>query len=68
MTIKETSQDALERGMANIRRNYARLPQEAAEQKLAMITPQLTFDGFDQADIIVEAVFESLAVKQQVFR
>jgi len=66
--IKETGQEALDRGMTNIRRNYARLPQEAADQKLALITPQLTFDGFDQADIIVEAVFENLAVKQQVFR
>ena len=66
--IKETSQEALDRGMTNIRRNYARLPPEAASQKLEMITAQLTFDGFDQADIIVEAVFENLAVKQQVFR
>ena len=66
--IKETTQEALDRGMANIRRNYARLPAEAAEQKLALILPQLTFDGFDQADIIVEAVFENLAVKQEVFR
>ena len=66
--MKETTQEALDRGMTNIRRNYARLPPEAAEQKLAMITPQLTFDGFDQADIIIEAVFENLAVKQQVFR
>ncbi len=66
--IKETTQEALDRGMANIRRNHARLPREAAEQKLALITPQLTFDGFDQADIIIEAVFENLTVKQQVFR
>ncbi len=66
--IKETAQEALDRGMANIRRNYARLPQQAADQKLALITSQLTFDGFDQADIIVEAVFENLSVKQQVFR
>jgi 3-hydroxyacyl-CoA dehydrogenase len=66
--IKETSQEALDRGMANIRRNYARLPQDAADEKLALISPQLTFDGFDRADIIVEAVFENLAVKQQVFR
>ena len=68
VTMKETTQEALDRGMTNIRRNYARLPPEAAEQKLAMITPQLTFDGFDQADIIIEAVFENLAVKQEVFR
>jgi 3-hydroxyacyl-CoA dehydrogenase len=66
--VKETTQEALDRGMTNIRRNYSRLPQEAAEQKLALITPQLTFDGFNQADIIVEAVFENLAVKQEVFR
>jgi 3-hydroxyacyl-CoA dehydrogenase len=68
VVIKETTQGALDRGMTNIRRNYARLPPEAADQKLAMITPQLTFDGFDQADIIVEAVFENLAAKQLVFR
>ena len=74
VAIKETTQEALDRGMNNIRRNYAgavksgRMTQEATEQRLALITPQLTFDGFDQADIIVEAVFESLAVKQQVFR
>ena len=72
--IKETSQEPLDRGINHIRRNYAsamksgRVTAEAAEQELAMITPQLTFDGFDQADIIVEAVFENLAVKQQVFR
>src|ERR1019366_2144082 len=61
VTIKETLQESLDRGMTNIRRNYARLPQETAEKKLAVITPQLTFDGFDQADIIIEAVFENLA-------
>ncbi len=68
VTIKETTQEALDRGMANIRRNYSRLPPETAAQKLALITSQLTFDGFDQADIIIEAVFENLTVKQQVFR
>ncbi len=68
VTIKETTQEALDRGMATIRRNYSRLSPEAAAQKLALITPQLTYDGFDQADIIIEAVFENLAAKQQVFR
>lgn len=74
VALKETSQEALDRGMNHIRRNYAsavksgRMTQESADQKLAMITPQLTFAGFDQADIVVEAVFENLAVKQQVFR
>jgi len=71
--VKETAADALERGMDIIRGNYAksaakgRLSQADAEQRLAHITPQLTYEGFDQADIIVEAVFENTAVKKQVF-
>ena len=74
VAIKEISQEALDRGMAQIRRNYAgavksgRMTEEAVEQRLAMISPQLTLAGFDQADTIVEAVFENLTVKQQVFR
>ncbi len=68
VTIKETTQKALDRGMATIRRSYSRLPPEAAAQKLALITPQLTYEGFDQADIIIEAVFENLEAKQGVFR
>jgi 3-hydroxyacyl-CoA dehydrogenase len=66
--IKETTQEALDRGMATIRRNYSRLPPETAAQRLALITPQLTYDGFDQAGIIIEAVFENLEAKQRVFR
>jgi 3-hydroxyacyl-CoA dehydrogenase len=59
--------------MNTIRKNYAstvakgKLTQEAMEQRLSRITPQLTYDGFEQADIIVEAVFEKMAVKKQVF-
>jgi 3-hydroxyacyl-CoA dehydrogenase len=74
VAIKESSQETLDRGTNQIQRNYAqavksgRLTQSAMEQKLALITPQLTFDGFDTADIIIEAVFENLLVKQQVFR
>jgi 3-hydroxyacyl-CoA dehydrogenase len=37
------------------------------DQRLALLTPQLTYDGFDQADIIVEAVFEGMALKKQIF-
>jgi 3-hydroxyacyl-CoA dehydrogenase len=71
--VKETSQEALDRGMATIRRNYAssvkkgKLSQAAMDQRMALITPQLTYDGFDQADIIAEAVFEGMALKKQVF-
>ncbi len=71
--VKETAQDALDRGMNTIRNNYAktvakgRLSQAAMDQRLALMTPQLGYDGFEQADIIVEAVFENMKVKKQVF-
>ena len=71
--VKETAADALERGMSAIRGNYAksaakgRVSSADVEQRLSRITPQLTYDGFDQVDIIVEAVFENTSVKKQVF-
>jgi 3-hydroxyacyl-CoA dehydrogenase len=71
--VKETSQEALDRGIAIIRKNYAssvkrgKLSQAAMDQRMALITPQLTYDGFEQADIIAEAVFEGMALKKQVF-
>ena len=71
--IKETSQEALDRGMATIRGNYAasvmkgRFPQETMDRRLALITPQLGYNGFEEADVIVEAVFENMALKKSVF-
>ena len=71
--LKETTQEALDRGIAIIRKNYAnsvqkgRFSQAVMDQRMALITPQLSYDGFDQADIIVEAVFEGMALKKQVF-
>ena len=71
--MKETTQEALDRGMATIRKNYAnsvkkgKLSQAAMDERLARITPQLSYDGFEQADIIAEAVFENMALKKTVF-
>ncbi|MBV9611146.1 MAG: 3-hydroxyacyl-CoA dehydrogenase [Acidobacteriaceae bacterium] len=71
--VKETAQEALDRGMATIRNNYAktvakgRLSEEAMHRRLALITPQLTYDRFEQTDIVTEAVFENMDVKKQVF-
>jgi len=71
--IKEAEQAALDRGLAAIRKNYersiksGRLTGAAAEERIARISPQLGWEGFDQADIIIEAVFESMALKKQVF-
>jgi 3-hydroxyacyl-CoA dehydrogenase len=71
--LKDTSQEALDRGMATVRKNYersvsrGRTPQAVMDQRMAMIRPQLTFDGFGEADLIIEAAFESMDVKKQLF-
>jgi 3-hydroxyacyl-CoA dehydrogenase len=73
VTLLETKQDALDRGLATIRKNYesavkkGRLTAEKLEERLALITPTLTYDDLKDADLIVEAVFEELGVKEQVF-
>ena len=73
VVIKETGQEALERGMNVIRKNYersvrrGRFTREFVERRLALITPQTSYDGFADADIVVEAVFEEMALKKRVF-
>jgi 3-hydroxyacyl-CoA dehydrogenase len=71
--LRDTDQAALDRGMAAIRKNYdasvkrGRFTPEIVEQRIAQIHPQLTYDGFQDADLILEAVFENMALKKQVF-
>jgi 3-hydroxyacyl-CoA dehydrogenase len=71
--LKEVDQPALDRGLANIRKNYdtsvgrGRLTQQAAGERLALIQPTLRFDGFADVDMVVEAVFEGMELKKQVF-
>ncbi len=72
--LKEVTQEALDRGVAIIRKNYersvarGRFTPEFAEQRIAMITPQTAWDGLGEADIVVEAVFENMALKKEVFQ
>jgi 3-hydroxyacyl-CoA dehydrogenase len=71
--LYDTSQEAIDRGVGAIRRNYetsvarGRFTQDMVKDRLGRIHPQLSLDGFDTADVIIEAVFEELALKQQVF-
>jgi 3-hydroxyacyl-CoA dehydrogenase len=71
--LKETDQAALDRGLANIEKNYAnsvkrgRFTQQFVEERMRLIRPTLTYDDFSAADIVVEAVFESMALKREVF-
>jgi len=71
--LKETDQAALDRGVANIQKNYAssvkrgRFTQQFVDERLKLIQPTLSYDGFSSADMIVEAVFEGMALKKEVF-
>jgi len=71
--LREATQEALDRGLATIRKNYersvkrGRFTSEYVEQRLAMLQPRLTFDGFEEVDIVVEAIFENMQPKKDVF-
>lgn len=71
--LKESDQAALDRGLATIRSNYAnsakrgRFTQQQAEERVALITPTLSYDEFGAADVVIEAVFESMALKKEIF-
>jgi len=71
--IKETSQELLDKGLGTIRKNYGnsvkkgRFSQEEMDRRMALITPTLTYDGFGEADIVAEAVFEGMELKKKVF-
>jgi 3-hydroxyacyl-CoA dehydrogenase len=72
--LKETDQPALDRGLATIRMNYAnsvkrgRFSQQAADERLQRITPTLTYHDFSGVDLVIEAVFEGMALKKEVFK
>jgi 3-hydroxyacyl-CoA dehydrogenase len=74
VVLKEVDQPTLDQGLARIRKNYAssvqrgRFPQEFVDERLALITPTLSYDKFANADMVVEAVFEGMALKKQVFQ
>ncbi len=72
--LKEADQAALERGLATIQSNYAnsvkrgRFTQQVADERLKRITPTLSYDDFSKADLVIEAVFEGMALKKEVFK
>ena len=73
VTVLESSPEALDRGMAIIRKNYAatvskgRLSQTQMDARLARITPTLDDAALGVADVVIEAVFEELPLKKEVF-
>ena len=73
VTVLESSREALDRGMGIIRKNYAatvskgRLSQAEMDARLARITPTLDDDALREADVVIEAVFEEMPLKKEVF-
>jgi 3-hydroxyacyl-CoA dehydrogenase len=73
VTMLEMKQEALDRGVATIRKNYeaqikkGKLKQDKYEQRMALLKTTLTYDALKDADMVIEAVFEEMGVKQKVF-
>ncbi len=73
VTVVENDAAALERGLGIIRRNYAgpvekgRMKQEEMDRRMGLIKGATSYDALKDADIVIEAVFENLALKREIF-
>ncbi len=73
VTIVETSQAALDRGLAVVRGNYersarnGRFTMDEVDRRMALITPSLALEDLAAADMVVEAVFERMDIKTELF-
>ncbi|XHS78305.1 3-hydroxyacyl-CoA dehydrogenase NAD-binding domain-containing protein [Burkholderiaceae bacterium UC74_6] len=73
VTILETSQEALDRGIATIRKNYeaqvkkGKLKEDRYAARMALLSTTLSYSDLATADLVIEAVFEEMGVKQKVF-
>ena len=73
VTIVETQQAALDRGVATIRKNYentaakGRMTQDDVEKRMGLLTPTLDLQALADVDLVIEAVFENMAIKKELF-
>jgi 3-hydroxyacyl-CoA dehydrogenase len=73
VVLKDADQAALKGGLANIQKNYAtsvkrgRFTQEQVDERMKLIKATLAWDDFSNADLVIEAVFEGMALKKEVF-
>lgn len=74
VVVLEQKSDALERGLSNVQRNYeisvkrGKLSQAELEKRMRLLQGSLKYADIADADLVIEAVFEKLEIKQQVFR
>jgi 3-hydroxyacyl-CoA dehydrogenase len=70
----ETKQDALDRGVATIKKNYeaqvkkGKLKEDKYAQRMSLLSTTLSYDDIKDADLVIEAVFEEMGVKEAVFK
>jgi 3-hydroxyacyl-CoA dehydrogenase len=73
VVLLEMKQDALDRGVGVIRKNYentaskGKMTLQQVEQRMALLKPTLSYDDIGEADLVIEAVFETMAIKKEVF-
>ena len=73
VTIVETTKEALDRGLGTIRRNYestakkGRMTQADVETRMGLLGPGLNLDALSDCDLIIEAVFENMEIKKEIF-
>jgi 3-hydroxyacyl-CoA dehydrogenase len=73
VTMLEMKQEALDRGVGTIRKNYeaqvakGKLSQDKLDARMNLLSTTLSYDDIAQADMVIEAVFEDMGVKSQVF-
>ena len=71
--ILEVKQEALDRGLAIIRKNYestarkGRITEADVEKRMGLIQPTLSYDDLADVDLVIEAVFENMDLKKQIF-
>ena len=74
VTMLEMKQEALDKGVATIRKNYensmkkGKLKPEELQSRMGLLKPTLAYDDLKDADLIIEAVFEEMGVKESVFK
>ena len=73
VTILETAQEFLDKGLAVVRSNYersakrGRFTAEQVEQRMGLLTPTLDYADISDVDLVIEAVFENMGIKKEVF-
>ncbi|MGB2201960.1 MAG: 3-hydroxyacyl-CoA dehydrogenase NAD-binding domain-containing protein [Pseudooceanicola atlanticus] len=73
VTIVETRQEALDRGLGVVRKNYqrsadkGRFPQDEVEARMGRLTGTLNMDDLADCDLVIEAVFENMEIKKEIF-